>query len=222
MSAASCLLTEEQLLCSICLDVFFNPVTLPCEHNFCKNCIMQHWDTNIQCQCPSCKEPFYRRLDLRVNTFISEMAQVAKPGEVPCDICTENKMKALRSCLVCLASCCETHLKPHLTASRLKRHRLTDPVENLEGRMCTIHDKPLELFCKTDQTCVCMLCLVLDHKSHKVILLKEQLEERKKSDLGRRETKIHPMIQERRLKIEEKWFFTVMPKTNQFSSTKNL
>ncbi|XP_035807907.2 tripartite motif-containing protein 29-like [Amphiprion ocellaris] len=112
-------------------------------------------------------------------------------------------MKALRSCLVCLASCCETHLKPHLTASRLKRHRLTDPVENLEGRMCTIHDKPLELFCKTDQTCVCMLCLVLDHKSHKVILLKEQLEERKKSDLGRRETKIHPMIQETRLKIEE-------------------
>ncbi|XP_023125630.2 E3 ubiquitin-protein ligase TRIM21-like [Amphiprion ocellaris] len=216
MSAASCLLTEEQLLCGICLDVFSNPVTLPCGHNFCKNCIMQHWDTNIQCECPTCKEPFYRRLDLRVNTFISEMAaqfrklagrqnpnqQVAKPGDVPCDICTENKMKALRSCLVCLASYCEVHLKPHLTASRLKRHQLTDPVENLEGRMCTIHDKPLELFCKTDQTCVCMLCPVLDHKSHEVIPLKEQFE-RKKSELGRKETEIHRMIQERRLKIQE-------------------
>uniref|UniRef100_A0A3B4XP83 E3 ubiquitin-protein ligase TRIM39-like n=1 Tax=Seriola lalandi dorsalis TaxID=1841481 RepID=A0A3B4XP83_SERLL len=46
--------------------------------------------------------------------------------------------------------------------SGLKRHQLIDPVENLEDRMCTKHDKPLELFCQTDQTCVCMLCSVLD------------------------------------------------------------
>ncbi|XP_039995795.1 E3 ubiquitin-protein ligase TRIM21-like [Xiphias gladius] len=216
MSATSCVLTEEQLLCCICLEVFTDPVTLPCGHNFCKSCIMQHWDSASQCQCPSCKEPFYKRLDLRVNTFISEMAaqfrqsagksssdqQVAKPGEVPCDICTETKMKALRSCLVCLASYCESHLKPHLTASRLKRHQLTDPVENLEGRMCTIHDKPLELFCKTDRTCVCMLCPVLDHKLHEVIPLKEEFE-RKKVELGKREAEIHRMIQERRLKIQD-------------------
>uniref|UniRef100_A0A8C9X6F4 B30.2/SPRY domain-containing protein n=1 Tax=Sander lucioperca TaxID=283035 RepID=A0A8C9X6F4_SANLU len=43
-----------------------------------------------------------------------------------------------------------------------------DPEENLEGRMCTEHNKPLELFCKTNQTCVCMLCSVLDHKMHDV------------------------------------------------------
>ncbi|XP_041819560.1 E3 ubiquitin-protein ligase TRIM39-like isoform X1 [Chelmon rostratus] len=214
MSAASCLLIEEQLLCGICLDVFTDPVTLPCGHNFCKTCIMQHWDSSIQCQCPSCKEPFYKRLDLRVNSFISEMAaqfrqsagrsssRPAKPGEVPCDICTETKMKALRSCLVCLASYCEAHLKPHLTASRLKRHQLTDPVENLDGRMCKMHDKPLELFCKNDQTCVCMLCPVLDHKSHEVIPLKEEFE-RKKANLGKRESEIHRLIQERRVKIQD-------------------
>ncbi|XP_036978409.1 E3 ubiquitin-protein ligase TRIM39-like [Acanthopagrus latus] len=212
MSAASCLLTEDQLLCGICLDVFNVPVTLPCGHNFCKSCIQQHWDSSTNCQCPSCKESFYKKLDLRVNTFISEMAtqfrksagrsscRAAKPGDVPCDVCTDTKMKAVRLCLVCLASYCETHLQPHLTASRLKKHQLTDPVENLEGRMCTIHDKPLELFCKTDQTCVCMLCPVLDHKSHEVIPLKEQFE-RKRAELGRREIEVHRMIQDRRLKI---------------------
>ncbi|KAJ4937752.1 hypothetical protein JOQ06_002383 [Pogonophryne albipinna] len=56
MSAASCLLTEDQFLCSICLDVFTDPVTIPCGHNFCKACISEHWDRNVQSQCPNCKK----------------------------------------------------------------------------------------------------------------------------------------------------------------------
>ncbi|XP_030282093.1 E3 ubiquitin-protein ligase TRIM21-like isoform X2 [Sparus aurata] len=220
MSAASCLLTEDQFLCSICLDVFTDPVAIPCGHNFCKTCITKHWDKNDKCQCPNCKEVFNIRPKLRVNTFISEMAaqfrqsaqqkassssseqQVSKPGKVPCDVCTGTKLKALKSCLVCLASYCETHLEPHLTMSGLKRHQLIDPVENLEDRMCTKHDKLLELFCKTDQMCVCMLCTVLDHKTHDVVPLKEEYEG-KKAELGKTDAEIQQMIQKRRLKIEE-------------------
>ncbi|XP_078138050.1 E3 ubiquitin-protein ligase TRIM21-like [Centroberyx gerrardi] len=114
MSAASCLLSEEQFLCSICLDVFTDPVSIPCGHNFCKNCITQHWDINAPCQCPMCKKLFNTRPELYVNTFISEMAaqfrksaqmkasscpdqRCAKPGEVPCDVCTGTKLKALKS-----------------------------------------------------------------------------------------------------------------------------
>ncbi|XP_030280699.1 E3 ubiquitin-protein ligase TRIM39-like isoform X1 [Sparus aurata] len=208
MSAASCLLTEDQFLCSICLDVFTDPVAIPCGHNFCKTCITKHWDINVPCQCPNCKEVFNIRPKLQVNTFISEMAahsseqQVSKPGEVPCDDCTGTKRKALKSCLVCLASYCETHLEPHLTKSGLKRHQLIDPVENLEDRMCTKHDKLLELFCKTDQMCVCMLCTYSDHKTHDVVPLKEEYEG-KKAELGKTDAEIQQMIQKRRLKIEE-------------------
>ncbi|XP_074485970.1 E3 ubiquitin-protein ligase TRIM21-like [Sebastes fasciatus] len=220
MAAASNLQSEDQFLCSICLDVFTDPVTIPCGHNFCKNCINEHWNTSDRCQCPMCKKVFNTRPELHVNTFISEMVvqfrqsaqqktssssseqQVSRPGEVPCDVCTGTKLKALKSCLVCLASYCETHLEHHLTASRLKKHQLIDPVENLEGRMCTKHDKPLELFCKTDQTCVCMLCLVVDHKMHDVVPLKE-VYEGKKAELGKTEAEIQQMIQKRRLKIEE-------------------
>uniref|UniRef100_A0A8D0AEA9 Uncharacterized protein n=1 Tax=Sander lucioperca TaxID=283035 RepID=A0A8D0AEA9_SANLU len=136
MAAANYLQSEDQLLCSICLDVFTDPVTTSCGHNFCKNCITEHWNTNDQYLCPLCKEG-------------------------------------------------------------LKRHQLIDPVENLEGRMCTEHDKPLELFCKTDQTCVCMLCSVLEHKMHDVVPLKEGYEGKKA------EAKIQQMIQKRRLKIQE-------------------
>ncbi|KAL7403197.1 hypothetical protein ABVT39_026120 [Epinephelus coioides] len=218
MAAASCLLTEDQFLCSICLDVFSNPVSTPCGHNFCKTCITTHWDTNVPCQCPNCNKVFYTRPELFVNTFISEMAarfrqsaqqkassssseqQLSKPGEVPCDICAGTKLKALKSCLVCLVSYCETHLEPHLTKPGLKRHQLIDPVENLEGRMCLKHDKLLELFCKTDQTGVCMLCT--DHKTHDVVPLKEEYEG-KKAELGKTKVKMQQMIQKRRLKIDE-------------------
>uniref|UniRef100_A0A8C9XJB0 Uncharacterized protein n=1 Tax=Sander lucioperca TaxID=283035 RepID=A0A8C9XJB0_SANLU len=198
-----------EFLCSICLDVFTDPVSTPCGHNFCKNCITEHWNTNDQYLCPMCNKVFNTKPELLINTFISEMVaqfrqsqQVSKPGEVPCDVCTGTKLKALKSCLVCLASYCETHLEPHLTMSGLKRHQLIDPVENLEGRMCTKHDKPLELFCKTDQTCVCMLCTLSDHKMHDVVPLKEGYEE-KRAELGKTEAEIQQMIQKRRLKIQE-------------------
>ncbi|KFV12750.1 Tripartite motif-containing protein 62, partial [Pterocles gutturalis] len=34
---------EEKLVCSICLEMFRVPVTLPCRHNFCNRCISNHW-----------------------------------------------------------------------------------------------------------------------------------------------------------------------------------
>ncbi|XP_039664163.1 E3 ubiquitin-protein ligase TRIM21-like [Perca fluviatilis] len=220
MAAANYLQSEDKFLCSICLDVFTDPVTILCGHNFCKNCINEHWNTNDQYLCPMCNKVFNTKPELHVNTLLSEMVaqfrqsaqqkassssseqQVSKPGEVPCDVCTGTKLKALKSCLVCLVSYCETHLESHLTTAGLKRHQLIDPVENLEGRMCTKHDKPLELFCKTDQTCVCMLCTVLDHKMHDVVPLKEEYEG-KKAKLGKTEAEILQMIQKRRLKIQE-------------------
>ncbi|XP_061589517.1 E3 ubiquitin-protein ligase TRIM21-like [Cololabis saira] len=220
MSAGSNLRSADQFLCSICLDVFTDPVSTPCGHNFCKTCITHFWDDNVLYKCPICQEMFHTRPQLKVNTFIREMVsefrreaqqksssssseqQAAEPGEVPCDVCTGTRLKALKSCLVCLASYCETHLEPHLTAARLKRHQLVEPVENLEDRICTKHDKPLELFCKTDQTCVCTLCPVLDHKNHEFVPLREEYEG-KKAELQKTEAEIQQMIQKRRLKIQE-------------------
>ncbi|XP_023261451.1 E3 ubiquitin-protein ligase TRIM39-like [Seriola lalandi dorsalis] len=220
MSATSCLLTEEQFLCCICLDVFTLPVTIPCGHNFCKSCITQHWNVNrVHCQCPMCKKHFKTRPELTVNTFISEMAaefrqsagnkgsrgseiQVAKPGDVPCDICSGTKLKALKSCLTCFASYCGVHVDPHLTAGPLKRHSLVDPIANIEDRVCSKHKKPLELFCKTDQTCMCSLCAVSEHVVHNIVSLKDEYEA-KSAELERAEAEIQHMIQERRLKIQQ-------------------
>ncbi|XP_038833883.1 E3 ubiquitin-protein ligase TRIM21-like [Salvelinus namaycush] len=219
MATSSSLLSEEQFLCSICLDVFTEPVSIPCGHNYCKACITKYWETSDLCQCPMCKEKFYRRPELRINTFISEMAaqfrksvqwkvtsspgqRPAKPGEVSCDFCTGMKLKALKSCLVCQTSYCETHLEPHQRVPALKRHKLINPVENLEDRMCKKHDRPLELFCRTDQTCVCQFCTETDHKTHDTVPIEEECGERK-AQLGKMMAEVEQKMHTHFRKVKE-------------------
>ncbi|XP_045064809.1 E3 ubiquitin-protein ligase TRIM39-like [Coregonus clupeaformis] len=219
MATSSSLLSEEQFLCSICLDVFTEPISTPCGHNFCKDCITKYWDSNDLCQCPMCKEKFYRRPELRINTFISEMVaqfrklvqwkatsspgqRPAKPGEVSCDFCTGMKLKALKSCLVCQTSYCETHLEPHQRVAALKRHKLINPVENLEDRMCKKHDRPLELFCRSDQMCVCQFCTETDHMTHDTVPLEEEYGERK-AQLGKIMAEVEQKMDTHFRKVQE-------------------
>lgn len=71
-------LSEEQLLCSICLDVFDNPVSTPCGHSFCMTCIRHYWDTAKLCQCPLCKQSFKRKPDLHINRTLREITEQFK------------------------------------------------------------------------------------------------------------------------------------------------
>ncbi|KAL1006601.1 hypothetical protein UPYG_G00074310 [Umbra pygmaea] len=212
-------LLEEQFYCSICLDVFSDPVSIFCGHNFCKACISQYWDSAVLCQCPLCKEQFDIRPKLCTNTFISEMAtqfrksicvnnklslhQLSEePGKMVCDVCNGTKLRALKSCLECQTSYCETHLEPHHRVAGLRRHKLINPVANLEDRMCKKHDRYLELFCMTDQMCVCQYCTEADHKTHHTVSLEEECRARK-AHLGKMEAEMQQLIQERRKKVQE-------------------
>ncbi|XP_042366936.1 E3 ubiquitin/ISG15 ligase TRIM25-like [Plectropomus leopardus] len=189
---ASSFLYEEQFLCSICLDAFTEPVTTPCGHNYCKSCITGYWASTDLIQCPLCKKKFHKRPQLQVNTEFRDMVEhfnnmrvrggddiLAKPGEVPCDICLEPKLKAQKTCLVCLASYCQTHLEPHQRVTNLKKHQLIDPVSNLEDRVCKKHDKTLEFFCNFDQKCICSMCLKEEHATHEAVALEQASRERK-------------------------------------------
>ncbi|XP_030634691.1 E3 ubiquitin-protein ligase TRIM39-like [Chanos chanos] len=221
MASSSSLLSEDQILCSVCLDVFTDPVTTPCGHNFCMTCLKEFWDNIQHCQCPLCKEQFNMRPELKINRAFRELVDhfkrrgdlVAKPGEVSCDVCTGEKLKAVKSCLDCGLSYCETHLEPHKTATRLKKHKLMDPVEKLKDYICQKHDRPLELFCRDDQTRVCQFCTETDHKTHNTVPLEEESEERK-SQLGKTQTEVQQMIQDKQKKIKELRHSVQLSKTN--------
>lgn len=207
---------EQQFLCSICLDIFKDPVSTSCGHNFCRSCITSHWDASVSYQCPMCKEVFPARPNLKINTFISEMVshfrrssqhnsseqRTDQPGEVLCDICSGSRRKAVKSCLVCLVSYCHVHIHPHLTVPALKRHQLIDAVGNLDRRVCPKHNKPLEFFCQRDHAYVCLHCIYSEHRTHTVVPLKEEYEG-KKVELERMEADLQQMIQERQREIQE-------------------
>ncbi|XP_052363580.1 E3 ubiquitin-protein ligase TRIM47-like isoform X1 [Oncorhynchus keta] len=161
MAEANISVTESQFRCPICLDILKDPVSIPCGHTYCMACMTCYWDqTDLgHYSCPQCREEFIPRPMLRRNTVLQEVVDKLKlnelatapelylggVGDVPCDFCpVQNKLKALKSCLVCLASFCELHILPHRDVGTLRRHKLVAAVESLAERLCAQHRLGLE------------------------------------------------------------------------------
>ncbi|KAJ0069930.1 hypothetical protein NL108_016659 [Boleophthalmus pectinirostris] len=200
--------SEDDFRCSICLELFNSPVTTPCGHNFCKTCIKMNWDVNPPV-CPLCKHKFSSRPCLKTNTLVAEMVgkirsmhqAQAGPEDVPCDVCPEPKLKALKSCLDCVASYCQSHLEPHQVVSGLKKHKLIGPVHDLKDRVCSKHSQPIKNFCQTDQSYICSMCSLLEHNNHTIVSLKDVCE-RKKSSLQLSQNKTKDWVEKRCRKIK--------------------
>ncbi|XP_056093396.1 E3 ubiquitin-protein ligase TRIM39-like isoform X2 [Rhinichthys klamathensis goyatoka] len=199
---------NEELQCSICMQVFTDPVTTACGHNFCRTCLSECWTNTQTCFCPLCKEKFSKRPKLNINSTLREVVQHFKEkpnleeSEVFCDFCSERKQKAVKTCLTCQSSYCDSHLKPHRSVECLKKHTLINAVENLEDYICQKHERPLELFCRDDQTCVCLSCTEGEHRTHNTVPIEEESRE-KKARLVQTQTDVHQMIQDRKKKIQE-------------------
>ncbi|XP_039608954.1 tripartite motif-containing protein 16-like [Polypterus senegalus] len=185
---------QDEFTCSVCLDTLTDPVTIPCGHNFCLKCLTDCWKKSQESNCPQCRENFTTRPALRRNNLLNEVIKKLKkttlsspspqnyagPGDVECDFCNGKKFRAVKSCLTCMASYCQTHLQPHYEGDALKHHKLADPDRNLKEKLCEKHQKSLEIFCKTDETCICLMCVVTGHKNHEMVELEMEREEKQK------------------------------------------
>ncbi|KAG1959320.1 E3 ubiquitin-protein ligase TRIM39 [Pimephales promelas] len=131
--------------------------------------------------CPLCGTALDSKQDFNINRTIRDIAEdikrkrVQKKPEVSCDSCPKKKRRiAVKSCLHCGTSFCKTHLEPHETAGKLMKHKLINPVKNLDEYICKNHDRPLEHYCRDDQTAVCQFCTESDHKNHNTVSLEEE------------------------------------------------
>ncbi|XP_014860776.1 PREDICTED: tripartite motif-containing protein 16-like [Poecilia mexicana] len=204
---------DSQVSCCICLDLLKDPVTIPCGHSYCMNCIKDLWDRKDQkgvYSCLHCKKTFTLRPALKKNTMPEQLVEDTKktelkdapadrcyPGheDVTCDICTGKKMKAVKSCLVCLVSYCENHLQPHYDVAQFKKHKLVNPSKKLEEHICSRHDEVMKIFCRTDQKCICYLCLMDEHKGHETVQVAAGRAEKQK-ELEAKRRKVQQRIQD--------------------------
>ncbi|XP_027026941.2 tripartite motif-containing protein 16-like [Tachysurus fulvidraco] len=221
MAEASISVDQNQFNCPVCLDLLKDPVSLSCGHSFCKVCINGCWDQEDQkdvYSCPQCRDTFTPRPVLHRNNILAEMVEKLKqktevqaaspdhcyagPGDVECDFCTRRKHKAIKSCLDCQASFCETHLKPHLEIPVLKKHKLVEVSGNLQEKICSEHDKILEIFCRSDQSFICYLCMMDKHKGHDTVTVKAYRTE-KEIELKEEQMKFQQRLQEKQKKVQE-------------------
>uniref|UniRef100_A0A8C4RP70 Uncharacterized protein n=1 Tax=Erpetoichthys calabaricus TaxID=27687 RepID=A0A8C4RP70_ERPCA len=207
---------QDEFTCSICLDTLTDPVTIHCGHNFCLKCLTDCWDQSQECSCPQCRENFTTRPALRRNNLLNEVIKKLKkttfspplsqnyagPEDVECDVCTGKKFRAVKSCLTCMASFCQTHLQPHYEGAAWKGHKLVDPDGNLKEKLCEKHQKSLEMFCRNDETCICLMCAVTEHDGHEKVELKMEREGKEKQ-LGATLRDIKRRLEKRQKTLKE-------------------
>ncbi|XP_036425653.1 E3 ubiquitin/ISG15 ligase TRIM25 isoform X2 [Colossoma macropomum] len=234
--------TEEQFNCPVCLDLPTDPVTIPCGHSYCMDCIADHWDSEEQktgtYSCPECRQTFSPRPQLCRNTMLAEAVEQLRSGNlsssaresirkarqaaksaqskakqrapkpkrlpasaVPCDRCQEPRA-AIKTCLVCMASFCQTHLKPHQTQANLKNHELIGPTADLTQKICPEHKYLQEFYCRSCQIYVCWLCTSNQHKGHECVSTQTERVEKQKT-LTAVQTENQQRLQERERQLKD-------------------
>ncbi|KAM4698682.1 uncharacterized protein WCC33_014206 [Rhinophrynus dorsalis] len=209
---------REELNCSICQDIYTDPVTLTCGHNFCLVCIKRTWDhqEERESSCPECRQRFKIRPELKRNlrlcNIVERFLSTQKKYECLSGIfCTYCKCHAAKTCLECAVSLCDQHLGVH---SKSVNHKLIEPTRSLENIKCSIHGDLLKYYCLEDGVCICMLCsLARNHRGHQMEPLNIASEKKKQKlrnvikqmSSGRKESQSKlQSLQESKTDVQEK------------------
>ncbi|XP_031159519.1 nuclear factor 7, brain-like [Sander lucioperca] len=140
-------MSEEDFCCSVCHEVFRDPVVLSCSHSFCKDCLKSWWTEKPTQECPVCKRRSSRpeptcNLELKklCESFLQQRDQRA--SEALCSLhsekldffCLDHQQLV---CLVCLHS--EKHsnhiIRPIDEAARQHMMKLQETLEPLKEKL---------------------------------------------------------------------------------------
>ncbi|KAM7141829.1 E3 ubiquitin-protein ligase TRIM7 isoform 1-T1 [Molossus nigricans] len=142
---------QGEATCSICLELFREPVSVECGHSFCHSCIARCWErpgagsTGVPrlLPCPQCREPA-RPGQLRPNRQLAAVAALLRRFSLPTIATGESG----------------------------------SPEAAVAG--CSQHGEQLKLYCQDDGRAICVVCdRSREHRAHVVLPLDEAVQEAK-------------------------------------------
>ncbi|XP_061472204.1 E3 ubiquitin-protein ligase TRIM65 [Rhineura floridana] len=145
---------EEKLECCICLEIFTTPVTVPCGHSFCEKCIDSHWNRNEQ------------------ESVVGQMVYT-------CPECRKSfQERPALSKTVQLDSLVELLTQKEVQESG------TEQTAPAQVRTCPRHNRPLDLYCKTEKRAICCVCSVKECQHHERALFEDERKVQEESVKG--------------------------------------
>ena len=196
---------KKQVTCSICLDTYTEPKTIPCLHTFCCECLDKHARVSQKqgkFRCPECQAaidlPEGNRFDRLPNSFFHKsllsLLAVRQSGEassITCYQCSATNPQ-MYYCFDCGRFMCPDCFNAHEVLKKsFQGHKVT-PVQDFKTEdyeallrrqpFCSqqFHEREIaRFFCSQCQVCICQICIVTDHQNHKVVLLDKAAHEEK-------------------------------------------
>ncbi|XP_078352834.1 E3 ubiquitin-protein ligase TRIM45-like [Oculina patagonica] len=193
---------HEEVSCSVCMDTFTDPKTLPCLHSFCLHClngIQRTIGRRDVIACPECrretKVPTRNLADLPTNFRINSLLDVLAIKEcnttgVICRNCDKRSVESFY-CFQCSSFWCGQCVTAHNMIREHKEHNVLalkdfqdQDFENVLKRPAFCqkkhHEKEeLKFFCKNCEIAICNTCVVTLHEGHAKIILEDAANERK-------------------------------------------
>uniref|UniRef100_UPI00358E78A7 E3 ubiquitin/ISG15 ligase TRIM25-like n=1 Tax=Myxine glutinosa TaxID=7769 RepID=UPI00358E78A7 len=196
--------SSNELTCAICLQLFEEPVALPCGHSFCSSCLENYWESREEstaCLCPNCREVFPQKTKLHKNVILPRLVEQMKlrEGEGRQSVggqaegkdgegdVTVNRMVNVGGreshCEECneeAAMRCVPYetvcCERHVKPPKHKGHNLVEPEMKVEDPGCTEHGNSIHFYCKDDESLVSLLCKA-EHQNHEVVPVEVALAE---------------------------------------------
>ena len=183
---------EKRLNCTVCLDLFIKPKSLPCLHSFCEKCLgnlaLLPEGGGYVLSCPICRSQFRLPEDgvagfpnaFHLNDLLELRQQLKKLSEaksIACESCEKHDSTGF--CRQCGKWICEKCTDGHLQLSNffpgnkivglkevISSTSQLIPVKQQPVMKCHTHKKPLNIYCESCAVLVCQHCTIRRHKDH--------------------------------------------------------
>ncbi|XP_070815586.1 tripartite motif-containing protein 16-like protein [Chaetodon trifascialis] len=175
----------NHLRCPVCFKILRTPVTVPCGHNFCLQCIQRCWDrdkrSNSPCSCPECGHTFPSRPRLIMNTTLADLVRDTEQRDAGSESWKQTHSRVSTQAPKRASSCTETG-----------------------SPLCWRHNCILDVYCCTDEEIICAVCASSEHIGHTIGSVMGE-RKRKQEELKNMQMKSQQVLQEQEKKCNKLW-----------------